>query len=162
MILDHNSNPPAFPSAFPDEQYDVTYYAKGMTILDHFAGQALPAIVKRNGTTPYALANNISGQNDQIAAAAYAVGFAMLHRRAFINEPIPDPDEAAEQNRQRDNAIRTIEVLYPADSEFSATRATGRSLLQEAAEKTGHTWRDLPDAVLLEYARLCEALHSRS
>lgn len=56
----------------------------------------------------------------------------------------------------REQAIRTIEALYPADSAFPATRMQGQQLLANAKrECEAEDWRDQSDAVLTRYAELC-------
>jgi len=54
-----------------------------------------------------------------------------------------------------EDAIANIELLFPPDSEYKDTREIGRSLLQEAIGNVGFTWRDYPDDVLIEFAKLC-------
>lgn len=52
--------------------------------------------------------------------------------------------------------IEMIAGLYPADSQYLDTAETGRRLLLEAMERSGFSWRDLPEEVLREYAALCQ------
>lgn len=54
----------------------------------------------------------------------------------------------------RKEAIQTIEDLYPADSDYTETRALGQELLDQAKQDVG-IWRNEPDAVLIRYAQLC-------
>lgn len=54
----------------------------------------------------------------------------------------------------RQQAINTIEYLYPADSQFPSTAKDGRKLLEQARGKTN--WRNEPDEVLIRYAELCQ------
>ena len=60
----------------------------------------------------------------------------------------------------RHTAIETIENMFPVDAVYEDTAAIGRRLLQQAKEKT-QGWRDEPDEVLIEYARLCIAEDDR-
>lgn len=57
----------------------------------------------------------------------------------------------------RDEAINTIEALYPTDCEFANTNEVGRNLLAEAQRlvRKTPTWRDEPTEVLIKYAELC-------
>ena len=55
----------------------------------------------------------------------------------------------------RDQAIRTIESLYPADSEYPDTAEVGERLLAQAKREV-EGWRTEPDAVLVRYAELCK------
>ena len=58
----------------------------------------------------------------------------------------------------RNEAIDIIEAHYPADDDRSPTAQIGGVLLFEARQNVGirpRTWRDEPDDVLAEYARLC-------
>lgn len=45
-------------------------------------------------------------------------------------------------------------MLFPADSKYPNTQQVGIRLLEQA-KKNVEEWRDLPDKVLFEYARLC-------
>jgi len=54
----------------------------------------------------------------------------------------------------RKEAIETIEIPYPADSEYQDTAEIGQKLLDQAKhEITG--WRTEPTEVLVKYAHLC-------
>ncbi len=55
-------------------------------------------------------------------------------------------------------AIETIEALYPPDSQFEGTNQIGEELLQQAKRDAGYhaSWQELPGSVLLRYAELCE------
>ena len=55
----------------------------------------------------------------------------------------------------RENAIETIEYLYPADSDYPDTRKIGIQLLEQA-KRDADNWRNLPDATLIRYAELCQ------
>ncbi|HDY88357.1 MAG TPA: hypothetical protein ENH82_09640 [bacterium] len=55
----------------------------------------------------------------------------------------------------REKAILAIDSLFPTDSEYPETNKIGIELLEEAKHNV-ENWRNLPDAVLFEYARLCE------
>ena len=56
----------------------------------------------------------------------------------------------------REQAIIDIDNLFPTDSDFPATNAIGKQLLQQAIENVyGDDWRELPDEVIYEYRRLC-------
>ena len=59
-----------------------------------------------------------------------------------------------EVSMNREQAIQEIENLFPADSEYLDTREKGIELLEQAKRNTSD-WRNLPDATLFEYARLC-------
>ena len=54
----------------------------------------------------------------------------------------------------REQVIREIEALFPADSIYEETAAIGQQLLEQA-KRRAEDWRNLPDAVLFEYMRLC-------
>jgi len=54
----------------------------------------------------------------------------------------------------REGAIATIEALFPADSQYPRTRQKGIELLEQA-KRNVEDWRNLPDEILFEYARLC-------
>ena len=59
---------------------------------------------------------------------------------------------------EREEAIQTIEGLYPADHD-SIAGLIGKGLIVQAKINTNfhdYSWRDLPDNVLKEYARLCQ------
>jgi len=55
----------------------------------------------------------------------------------------------------RQQAISTIEALYPIDSEYEDTNVIGERLLAQAKREYDN-WRNLPDAVLFRYAELCQ------
>ncbi len=55
----------------------------------------------------------------------------------------------------REDAIQTIETLYPADSQFPEVAENGRQLLAQAEEIAGMDWRDASDKVIFTYASLC-------
>lgn len=57
----------------------------------------------------------------------------------------------------RDEAVSTIEALYPTDSEYPDTNKVGANLLAEAQQLVAkvRTWRDEPTEVLVKYAELC-------
>ncbi len=61
----------------------------------------------------------------------------------------------------RQQAISTIEALYPIDSQYKETTAIGERLLAQAKREC-EDWRNLPDAILLRYANLCEQEEERS
>ena len=52
----------------------------------------------------------------------------------------------------RQDAIDTINDLYPADSPYNETQEIGQKLMLKAIAMT---WRELPDETLKQYARLC-------
>jgi hypothetical protein len=54
----------------------------------------------------------------------------------------------------RNEAISTIEALYPPDTE------TGEKLLQQAKNDC-NSWKNLPDEILLRYADLCQQEETR-
>lgn len=58
-------------------------------------------------------------------------------------------------NMNRDEAIQTIEGLYPADSEYDDTAAIGEVLLRQARFGRAHDWRNEPTDILVRYAELC-------
>ncbi len=53
----------------------------------------------------------------------------------------------------REEAIKIIEQLYPADAPYTDTATVGRQLLAEARATK---WRYESYGVIVEYARLCE------
>lgn len=57
----------------------------------------------------------------------------------------------------RDEAVKTINALYPTDSEYPRTNKVGKNLLAEAQRLVAkvRTWRDEPTEVLIKYAELC-------
>jgi len=69
-----------------------------------------------------------------------------------------EPNEIAKSecpcdNCQKKRNIKTIDDLYPADSEYPYVRRTGRRLLLEALYKN---WRTLSPKIIQDYAYLCE------
>lgn len=58
-----------------------------------------------------------------------------------------------DQNTTREENIKIIEELYPADSEYAQASQIGTSLLLEAIARIG--WRELPTSIITEYAELC-------
>lgn len=54
----------------------------------------------------------------------------------------------------RNEAIKTIETLYPADSQYGDTAEFGRQLLAQAKREV-NGWRTEPTEVLIRYAHLC-------
>lgn len=54
----------------------------------------------------------------------------------------------------REEAIRIIELSFPADSDTVITAVTGQRLLIQARQEALN-WRGQPDAVLVRYAELC-------
>ena len=54
----------------------------------------------------------------------------------------------------REEAIRHIEMLFPADSGYEKTAEIGRRLLDQAKRAVGG-WRTESTAVLIRYADLC-------
>jgi len=61
----------------------------------------------------------------------------------------------------RQQAISTIEALYPIDSQYEGTNATGERLLAQAKREC-EDWRNLPDDILFRYADLCQQEEERS
>jgi len=61
-------------------------------------------------------------------------------------------------------AIETIEALYPAECPFPNTEAIGQELLKRAERETGYydNWRNRPEKTLLRYAELCEMMERES
>ena len=60
----------------------------------------------------------------------------------------------------REEAIATIEGLYPTDSQYERTNEIGRDLLRQAKEQV-QGWRSEPTEVLIRYAELCQAMEER-
>jgi hypothetical protein len=56
---------------------------------------------------------------------------------------------------QREQAISTIEALYPVDSQYPDTAKIGKELLLRAVLEFSD-WRKLPDEILIRYASICE------
>ena len=54
----------------------------------------------------------------------------------------------------REKAIETIEMLYPADCEYLDTAEIGQKLLEQAKQEVVG-WRTEPTEVLVRYAELC-------
>ena len=54
----------------------------------------------------------------------------------------------------RQQAIRIIDDLFPANAPYKDTAAKGKELLEQAKI---NTWKNESDAVLFEYATLCIA-----
>lgn len=61
----------------------------------------------------------------------------------------------------RQQAISTIEALYPIDSQYEETNAIGERLLAQA-KREREDWRNLPDAILFRYADLCQQEEERT
>ena len=55
---------------------------------------------------------------------------------------------------ERGEAIRFIETLYPADSQYQTTAEIGQRLLDQAKREVSG-WRTEPTEVLVRYAQLC-------
>ena len=55
----------------------------------------------------------------------------------------------------REDAIRSIEGLFPPDAPYPDTATIGQRLLDQA-KREAQGWRDLPDAVLFRFADLCQ------
>ena len=60
----------------------------------------------------------------------------------------------------RQEAIETIDALFPVDAPYEKTAAKGKELLEQARINMA-SWRNEPDVVLFEYARLCIAEDNR-
>lgn len=58
-----------------------------------------------------------------------------------------------DQDEAREESIKIIEKLYPADSEYTVTKQVGIGLLLKAIDLIG--WRELPTSIITEYAKLC-------
>jgi len=56
----------------------------------------------------------------------------------------------------REHLIQQIESLYPADSQYEASREIGKCLLEQAKMEV-EGWRNESTAVLQRYAELCIA-----
>lgn len=54
----------------------------------------------------------------------------------------------------REKAIETIELLYPADSQYPDSAQIGKGLLMRAKDEVNN-WRNEPTPVLIRYAQLC-------
>lgn len=74
-------------------------------------------------------------------------------KRVFLLDKMENVETAEE-------AIRHIELLFPPDSEYRDTSATGKSLLEEAKGNVGFSWRHYPEDVLIEFAKLCILEHN--
>lgn len=61
----------------------------------------------------------------------------------------------------RQQAIDTIEGLYPTDSQYSETTTIGKRLLQQAKGELNN-WRNEPTEVLIRYAELCIAEENKT
>lgn len=57
----------------------------------------------------------------------------------------------------REESVSQIQGLFPADSQYSDTKERVQSLLAQAKRNVGFndSWYNLPDHVLIEYAKLC-------
>jgi len=60
----------------------------------------------------------------------------------------------------REEAIRCIESLYPADSVYEPTAKIGNVLLDQARREV-NGWRTEPTDVLVRYAQLCIETENR-
>lgn len=60
----------------------------------------------------------------------------------------------------RMKAIKTIQGLYPADSNDEETRNIGQMLLKQARKNVIVAWEDEPTSVLVHYALLCREFHN--
>jgi len=65
------NNPPAFPLSFVAHPTEETFVAKGMTLRDYFAAQAMQAIMTRSPATPFS----------NVANYAYEQAKAMMEAR---------------------------------------------------------------------------------
>lgn len=72
-------NPQAFPHLEPRNP-EFSYCANGMTLLDYFAGQALPAVIAATSAGQHHL-DGIGTVHDMIAQDAYRLAAAMLNER---------------------------------------------------------------------------------
>ncbi len=54
----------------------------------------------------------------------------------------------------REEAIKAIDFLFPADSEYPASAKLGQELLEQAKREVVG-WRTEPTEVLIRYAELC-------
>jgi len=62
----------------------------------------------------------------------------------------------------REQAITIINDLFPVDAPYEDTAAKGRELLAQAKIHVTHaSWKNEPNEVLFEYARLCIAEDNR-
>jgi len=52
-----------------------------------------------------------------------------------------------------ESAITAIELTYPPDSTTKIDKIIGTALLMKVIQKT--EWRDLPDCILIDFAKLC-------
>lgn len=66
-----------------------------------------------------------------------------------------------EGKMNREQAIQTIEGLFPTDSEYETTNEIGKRLLQQAKDELNN-WRNEPTNILLRYAELCIREENRS
>lgn len=60
----------------------------------------------------------------------------------------------------RNEAINTINSLYPADSEYIKTAEIGQMLLLQAKNEI-NGWKNESDEVLIRYAELCISYEER-
>ena len=60
--------------------------------------------------------------------------------------------EFSDDDRKR--AIETIELLFPADSQYPESAKIGKGLLLQAKDEVNN-WRNEPTPVLIRYAQLC-------
>ncbi len=60
----------------------------------------------------------------------------------------------------REKAIEIIDDLFPVDAPWEDTAAIGKRLFEQAKANMA-SWRNEPDIVLFEYARLCIAEEGR-
>ena len=72
------------PQAFPSDENETYYKESGMTLLDYFAGQALPSMVAGEGATMVAKRDsryNEKNFKEVVSANAYEFAEAMLAER---------------------------------------------------------------------------------
>jgi hypothetical protein len=62
-----------------------------------------------------------------------------------------------ENTKPLNDIIADIDSLFPADSQYPNTQATGQHLLEMAKRNVGYydDWRNLPENVIREYHGLC-------
>lgn len=71
------------PKAFPSGDFTGCEPGYGMTLRDHFAGQAIGAVIRQcAGDAAFGYPEGIETMEQMFAAKAYAVADAMLAQRA--------------------------------------------------------------------------------
>lgn len=72
---------PAYPT-ISDISHNAKWDTKqGMSLLDYFAGRAIPQLIQTGGHSTYDLTKNREGVASDLADAAYSIAAAMLEAR---------------------------------------------------------------------------------